>query len=113
MKGWAWQLVLRHPSCRGVWWGHRDPSVIAALPNGIKGLMERGIAAAYAPEWPLRPPLREPSDEETWGSVLAACFPLECCLSWPSLWLEGAGKAGRRRHPQHRVQWVERKRTRI
>ena len=27
--------------------------------------------------------------------------------------LEGAGKAGRRRHPQHRVQWGSRRRTRI
>ncbi len=40
--------------------------------------------------------------------ILAACFSLESCqFVAPSL-AEGAGKTGRRRHPQHRVQWVTR-----
>ncbi len=51
--------------------------------------------------------------EQTHALILTARFRLSFAnLSLPS-WPKGAGKAGRRLRPQHRVQWVVRRRTRI
>ena len=109
-------MVLRHPSFWGVWWGYRDPSVIAALPTDIKGLTAAGGSGFDICNRPIRRILPGAARTATsWrgdgshsgkpsrsrGTIcpgLAISSALSC--------EEGAGKAGCRRHPHHRVREV-------
>jgi len=64
----------------------------AACPNGLQGAPQIGRALQ-----------EEPSMTKTCDLILTARLSPELCNSFAPPFEKGAGKAGRRRHPQYRV----------